>query len=152
MLGVFSANINMSIGIIGRIKTSEKKTDRQVVLVCHIPIPVFINHVYTLTHQLFVLCVFLRGKRKRKVDKKQIWKKNHPYMLSVMLPYDFFMKVSKILCPVMLCLWWHELKSKILWYIMLVLFLSKILWFLMKLTIWSDFPGVLFFKVRNWKN
>ena len=38
MLGVFSANINMSIGIIGRIKTSEKKTDRQVVLVCHIPI------------------------------------------------------------------------------------------------------------------
>ena len=36
MLGVFSANINMSIGIIGRIKTSEKKTDRQVVSVCHI--------------------------------------------------------------------------------------------------------------------
>ena len=45
-------------------------------------------------------------------------------------------KVSKILCPVMLCLWWHELKSKILWYVMLVLFVSKILCSVMNLTIY----------------
>jgi hypothetical protein len=57
-------------------------------------------------------------------------------MLSVMLSYDF---LSKILCPVMLsvmlCLWWHELKSKILWYVMLVLFVSKILCTVMNLTV-----------------
>ena len=57
-------------------------------------------------------------------------------MLSVMLHYDFLMKLSKILCPVMLCLWWHELKSKILWYVMLVLFVSKILCSVMNLTIY----------------
>ena len=53
-------------------------------------------------------------------------------MLSVMLSYDF---LSKILCPVMLCLWWYELKSKILWYVMLVLFVSKILCSVMNLTV-----------------
>ena len=45
--------------------------------------------------------------------------------------------MSKILCPVMLCLWWHELKSKILWYVMLVLFVSKILCSVMNLTIYK---------------
>ena len=67
MLGVFSANINMSIGIIGRIKTSEKKTDRQVVLVCHI------FEWRTLTRQLFVFCVLFRGKRKADLKKKLIF-------------------------------------------------------------------------------
>ena len=58
-----------------------------------------------------------------------------------MLSYDF---LSKILCHVMLCLWWHELKSKILWYVMLVKFVSKILCSVMNLTIvfsFSDYSG-----------
>ena len=72
MLGVFSANINMSIGIIGRIKTSEKKTDRQVVSVCHI------YKCRTLTHQLFVFCgVFLRSKEKEKGTKCRFEKKSY---------------------------------------------------------------------------
>ena len=50
----------------------------------------------------------------------------------VMLSYDF---LRKILCYVMLCLWWQELKSKILWYFMLVLFVSKILCSVMNLTV-----------------
>ena len=49
-----------------------------------------------------------------------------------MLCYDF---LRKILCPVMLCLWWHEIKSKILWSVMLVLFVSKILCSVMNLTV-----------------
>ena len=71
-------------------------------------------------------------------------------MLSVMLPYDFFIKESKILCSVMLCLWWHELKSKILWSVMLVLFVSKILWSLMKLTIFTKNYLSLWAKVLVW--
>ena len=50
MLGVFSANINMSIGIIGRIKTSEKKTDRQVVSVCHIIIQINLFQKLSFMH------------------------------------------------------------------------------------------------------
>ena len=62
MLGVFSANINMSIGIIGRIKTSEKKTDRQVVLVCHIPIYILI---YFNSSIICFMC-FFEGQKKKK--------------------------------------------------------------------------------------
>ena len=69
MLGVFSANINMSIGIIGRIKTSEKKTGRQVVLGCHI------YKWHTLTHQLFV--IVLRGNEKEKRTKNRFEKNSY---------------------------------------------------------------------------
>ena len=67
---------------------------------------------------------------------QNIWVKSYDPLCSllccVMLSYDF---LSKILCPVMLCLWWHEIKSKILWSVMLVLFVSKILCSVMNLTI-----------------
>ena len=82
MLGVFSANINMSIGIIGRIKTSEKKTDEQVVSVCQI------YKWRTLTHQLFVFCgVFLRGKEKEKGTKSRFEK--NPIFVVIFLDFCF---------------------------------------------------------------
>ena len=78
---------------------------------------------------------------------QNIWVKSYDPLCSllccVMLSYDF---LSKILCHVMLCLWWHELKSKILWYVMLVLFVSKILCSVMNLTICQDQLGK-----RAWK-
>ena len=68
---------------------------------------------------------------------QNIWAKSYDslcYLLCCLM--ISLWKVSKILCPVMLCLWWHELKSKILWYVMLVLFVSKILCSVMNLTIY----------------
>ena len=67
---------------------------------------------------------------------QNIWGKSYDplcfLLCCLMLSYDF---LSKILCHVMLCLWWHEIESKMLLFVMLVLFVSKILCSVMNLTV-----------------
>ena len=96
MLGVFSANINMSIGIIGRIKTSEKKTDRQVVSDFNSSIICF-------------LWRFFEGQRKREGDKRQTWKKN-PIFVVIFLDFCFLRLEIKKRRPLLLH-WFSKLIS-----------------------------------------
>ena len=64
------------------------------------------------------------------------WAKSYALLCCVMICYadlsyeqNAMLSMSKILWYVMLCLWWHELKSKILW------FVSKILCSVMNLNV-----------------
>ena len=77
-------------------------------------LPIFMRDVFNL-----VLCYVMLPYFLRKISGyvENLWAKSYDLLCSLlcslMLAYDFFMKVSKILCPVMLCLWWHDM---LCWY------------------------------------